>query len=81
MGFSSINITTTGFSVCLFALFLYLFVLYLCEFMCTTCADAQEGQKKALDPLELELKAVVNHHMAAGTEPGTSERVVSALNH
>lgn len=43
--------------------------------------DTHKVQKRLLDPLELELKAVVNHHMGAGTEPGTSAKVVSALNH
>ena len=27
-----------------------------------------EGQKKALDPLELELQASVSHHVGAGTQ-------------
>lgn len=30
------------------------------------CAGAQGGQKRALDPLELELQTVVSHHAEAG---------------
>lgn len=52
--------------------------VYVCE---SHLCDTHKVQKTLLDPLELELKSVVNHHMGAGTEPETSERVVSALNH
>lgn len=38
------------------------------------------GQKRALDSLELELQAVVSHHVVKGTKPGCSERATSALN-
>lgn len=31
------------------------------------CAGAQGGQKRALDPLELELQTVVSHHAEAGS--------------
>jgi hypothetical protein len=39
--------------------------------MRATCVlSAYQGQKRAPDPLELELKMVVNHHMGAGVDPG-----------
>lgn len=59
---------------------IYMGVLPVYVFESHVC-DTLKVQKRLLDPLELELKAVVNHHMGAGTEPGTSAKVVSALNH
>lgn len=39
--------------------------MYAC--LCTTCMpDAQEGQKKALGPLELKLQATMSCHVGAG---------------
>ena len=32
----------------------------------------QDGQKRAVDSLELELQALVSHRVGAGTEPGPS---------
>ena len=43
--------------------------------------SAQRNQKRASDPLELELQTVVNLHVGAGIEPGSSGRAASALNH
>lgn len=37
------------------------------EFMCTICSGTCGVQKRTLDPLELELEAVVNSHVGAGT--------------
>lgn len=48
------------------------------------CADAQEGQKKTLDPLELELKAVVSCHIATVSQTQVicrSSNYASLLNH
>lgn len=39
------------------------------------------GQKEALNPMELELEAVVRHHVGAGTKPRSSMRATSALTH
>jgi hypothetical protein len=37
-------------------------------YVCSTCMHGtQGGEKKALDPLELELQTVVRCHMGAGT--------------
>ena len=45
--------------------------------LCIICvANAYGGQKRALDPLELELQTVVGHHVGAET----AERRASALN-
>lgn len=46
---------------------IYSFIFYLCVFMCVcvrVChmyVNAHIGQKRALDPLDLELQAVVSH--------------------
>lgn len=34
----------------------------------TTCTPDPEGQKKLLDPLKLELKTEVRHHVGTGNE-------------
>ena len=36
--------------------------------------SVQAGHKRVLDPLELGLEVVVNHHVVLGTEPGSSGR-------
>lgn len=47
-------------------------------FMCTMCMlGAQEGQKRASHPLELQLKTVVSHHM--GADPGSSAGAAHVL--
>lgn len=43
--------------------------------MCTTCVYNPKSQKKALDPLELELG------MSAGIESGSSAGLVDICNH
>lgn len=52
------------FNLCMWVLF----CLYVC--LCTACIPdvhrGQKGQKRAPDPLELELQVVVSHHMDAG---------------
>lgn len=44
---------------------------FACKYvMCTMCMpDPRRGQKRAPGPLELELQAIVNRHMGAGTDP------------
>ena len=42
---------------------------------------AYGGQKKASDPLALELQLALSNHVGAEIEPGSSERAASALNH
>jgi hypothetical protein len=39
------------------------------------------SQKTAGDTMELELQMVVNHHMGADIQLGSSARTVSGLNH
>jgi hypothetical protein len=36
--------------------------------LCTLCVQARGGQKRALDPLELELQMVASHHVGAGNQ-------------
>lgn len=54
---------------CLTNLFFY------CVFVCLSLymPSAYGGQKKATEPLELELQMVLRHHMALETEPGSSK--------
>ena len=43
--------------------------------MCTMCfPGAHGGQKKASDPLKLDLQMVVSHCVSAGIEPGSFGR-------
>lgn len=42
--------------------------------------DIYSGQRRALDPLKLELEVVISHHMVLGIKPKTSEKAASALN-
>lgn len=39
------------------------------------------GQKRALNPLELEIWMSVNHRVAAGMKPSSSARTTLAINH
>lgn len=42
-----------------------MFCLYVCK--CTTCKSGTcKGQKRASDPVELELQTVSSHHVGAG---------------
>lgn len=50
--------------------------------MGTTCIlGALEGKQRAWDPLELELWAVVSHHMRAGKQTRSSVRAMSPVNY
>lgn len=50
-------------------------------YICSLCLySAHRGQKKVLDPLELELQTNVSHHVNIGNRPRSSERVGKALN-
>jgi len=41
-------------------------MLFLYVYMCTTCVPgAFHGHKRASEPLELELRVVVSHHVGA----------------
>lgn len=51
-----------------------------CMCVCTAVFTAQRSQKKTSDPLGLKLKAGMSCPRTAGTEPGVSGRVASALN-
>lgn len=52
------------FKICLF---LCVWVFYLHGCVCTTCfPSAHSGQKRVLDPLELELRMAVSHHVGSG---------------
>jgi hypothetical protein len=62
-----------------FILCVWLFCLHVC--LCTTCMPcACRGQKRASDPLEVELKTVGRHHVGAGNQTWLSGRTLSALN-
>jgi hypothetical protein len=40
---------------------------FICLHVCAACVcSTYRGQKRALDPLELELQMVVSHHVCAG---------------
>ena len=60
-------------------LFFYVFCLH-CVPTCTACST-QRGQKKVLEPLELELQITVSGVGILGTKHGFSGRAVSALNY
>jgi hypothetical protein len=46
---------------------------------CIMCMPGSHGgQKRALDPLGLELQTVMNCHVGAGNFPGSSAGVVSS---
>ena len=48
--------------------------------MCTTCVPgAHGGHKRVCHPLEIQLLAIVGHHMGIGNQPGQSTRTASAL--
>jgi hypothetical protein len=44
-------------------------------------SGAHIAHRRESDLLELQLQMVLSCHVDLGTEPGTSERVASALNH
>lgn len=49
--------------------------------LCTTCVPYDWGiQKRALDPLNLELKIVIRCHVSAGHPTGSSQGTASAPN-
>lgn len=52
-----------------------------CMYVCAPRALPMEEQKRASDPLELKLQAVVSHHVGAwnGTQALSSGRAASAL--
>jgi hypothetical protein len=63
----------------LFVLCVWVFCLHVC--LCPTCmAGVCEGQKRALDPLKLELQMLVNHYVGAGNQTTSSARAASAVN-
>ena len=50
--------------------------------MCTVCMSvALKGQEGVLEPLELELQAVVSHHVGAGNPTQPRGRAASTLSH
>ena len=62
-----------------------LFILCVCFACMHVCRvryipGALRGQKRSLDPLELELQTVVNCQRVLGIKPRSSRRAVSALN-
>lgn len=45
----------------------YIFSMLVCMFICASHAcSVHGGQKRVLDPLEMELKVVMNCHVSAG---------------
>lgn len=56
------------------------FCLHVC--LCIFCTPGiHRGQKRALDPLELEFYIFVSHEVKQGIEPESSGRATSVLNH
>jgi hypothetical protein len=65
----------------MFILF-YTFECFICMYVCGPCTcSTQGGQKTAFDSREVELQIVMSTVLVLGTEPGSSVRVTSALNH
>lgn len=63
--------------------FIYLFyvVCLFCLHICVPHAcSVQGGQKRSLDPLELELQMIVTCHVCAGSQTESPERAASVLN-
>lgn len=64
-----------------FFLFLSVWAFYLSIHMCTTCMpDACGGQKRTLEPLDLELEFIAIMQVLR-TECGTSASTANAHNH
>lgn len=42
-------------------------ILPTCMYVCTACVPMPSDQKIVLDPLELKLQVVVNHHVDTGS--------------
>lgn len=49
--------------------------------MCTTCVPGAHRSQKVLNPLRLKLQSVVNHHVDAKCQPGSSAKATSTINH
>lgn len=65
--------------VCISILCLWGFCMHVCH-LCNTCMPhANRGQKRGLDPLELLLQVVVNHHVGTGNKPKFPRRATGAL--
>jgi hypothetical protein len=50
--------------------FFFQFILFVCTCVCLpedVCAKVHRGQKRALNPLELEFQVFVDCHVGAGT--------------
>lgn len=62
---------------------MFMYFMHMCmpKCICTynMSIGASRDQKRGLDPLELELQAVVNHHMDAGNQSQALYK--SSLNH
>lgn len=53
---------------------------FSCMYVCAAhVGNAYGGQKRAMDPRELELQTVINYHVGAGNGTESSGRTVSAL--
>jgi len=60
------NKTALYFSVYFF--YVHMYECFACVLLCSTCiSNTCEGQKRALDPLKLELLMIVSYHEGAGT--------------
>lgn len=57
---------------------MYMSSLYIC--VPHGVQDAHKGQKMVLEPLELELRLIVNHLVGSGNNPSPA-RTTHALNH
>jgi hypothetical protein len=55
--------------------------MYVCMFVCTLCHGAYRSQERVSGSLEMELWTVVSPTWVLGTEPRSSSRAISALNH
>lgn len=63
-------------------LFLYDYGCFTCMYVCVLHVDStHKGQKRASDPLGLELQMLVSYRVLLGLRPRSSAKPASALNH
>lgn len=76
-----IEMKKQGFKRFIYFYFVWTTVLPTCMYLHCDLPGTPGGQKRALDPLELELQVHGSHHMCTETGPGPFTRVASVLNH
>lgn len=67
--------------ICLFVFYVYECFACIYYMSTTHMCSACRGQKRVLDPLELQLQIFVDHHMGAGNQTWVFGKITSAINH